>query len=683
MGRILLAGLLLLASAFCARAEEKITSFHSRIEVMKDASVKVTDDIEAVAEGNIIKRGLLYSLPLTREGRGVSYKVVGVERDGKPEPFHVDKSNGSFDLYTGSADVFLTSGTHKFRITYTSPLQVSLFEDFDEIYWNVTGAWPFPIGAVSATIVLPEGADAIRTYAYTGPAGTQGQDYVAQNTPAGATVVATRPFQAGEQLTVATAFPKGFVVLPWWAVLWQFVLDYSIFGLFPPLLLLAWFGAVWRRVGKDPEIGPVIPEYAPPQSMSAAAVAYFMSEGRDREKSLAAAVLSLCVKGWLSIGGAEDSMRFLLKDGKSGAPPLDPDEKGFVEALRERMQAKGKVSSVDNVRAALQSLSAGTPMPGRLLDALQKVDGELQKRSIQASPDAEVRMETGAPKPQELKGEDIFYASAALYRSLAQRFSARFVETNFRFWFWGSALAIGLDVLAFWLLAGVNDEEMRLFTFFVPITFVIVLLRRAFARLRLFYGTILFLPFALLSMWFCFVRMVPAVEAASLASMGLVLGVFSWLLERPAEVPLKLRNRLLGLKHYLVMAEQERLEFAHPLGKTPEVFERFLPFALALGVENEWAEAFAEALANYKPEWDATGLIHGDYSNSVTRMSRNFRPVYVAAPSRSYVSSSSSSSSHSGSTYHYHSTSSGSSSRGSSGGGHSGGGGGGGRRGGW
>jgi uncharacterized membrane protein len=44
--------------------------------------------------------------------------------------------------------------------------------------------------------------------------------------------------------------------------------------------------------------------------------------------------------------------------------------------------------------------------------------------------------------------------------------------------------------------------------------------------------------------------------------------------------------------------------------KTPELFESFLPYALALGVENKWAEKFSTILSSiendstaYKPGW--------------------------------------------------------------------------------
>jgi uncharacterized membrane protein YgcG len=42
---------------------------------------------------------------------------------------------------------------------------------------------------------------------------------------------------------------------------------------------------------------------------------------------------------------------------------------------------------------------------------------------------------------------------------------------------------------------------------------------------------------------------------------------------------------------------RDRLNFDNPPKETPELFERFLPYAIALDVENAWAKRFAGVLA--------------------------------------------------------------------------------------
>ena len=52
-----------------------------------------------------------------------------------------------------------------------------------------------------------------------------------------------------------------------------------------------------------------------------------------------------------------------------------------------------------------------------------------------------------------------------------------------------------------------------------------------------------------------------------------------------------------GFRQYLGVAEEDRLNAMNPPDKTPELFERFLPYAVALDVQNAWAKKFAGVLA--------------------------------------------------------------------------------------
>jgi hypothetical protein len=103
---------------------------------------------------------------------------------------------------------------------------------------------------------------------------------------------------------------------------------------------------------------------------------------------------------------------------------------------------------------------------------------------------------------------------------------------------------------------------------------------------------------------------------------------FAWLLKAPTGDGRKLMDQLEGFKLYLEVAEKDDLNTAHPPELTPELFERFLPFAIALGVEQAWAERFEKVFAQlretggatYRPLW-YSGAFNvtrmGDFSRSV------------------------------------------------------------------
>ena len=104
-----------------------------------------------------------------------------------------------------------------------------------------------------------------------------------------------------------------------------------------------------------------------------------------------------------------------------------------------------------------------------------------------------------------------------------------------------------------------------------------------------------------------------------------------------------------------------------PPTDTPEIFERYLPYAIALGVENHWAERFAERARRRRgPGAAGIWLVFGHRSNPW-----NNPTGFVDSVGSSLSSTISSASTAPGS------------SSGSGGGGSSGGGGGGGGGGGW
>jgi uncharacterized membrane protein len=75
-----------------------------------------------------------------------------------------------------------------------------------------------------------------------------------------------------------------------------------------------------------------------------------------------------------------------------------------------------------------------------------------------------------------------------------------------------------------------------------------------------------------------------------------VLSAFWWI-AAPTKEGRTVLDHIAGFKQYLTITERERLDRMTQPRDTPELFEKYLPFAIALGVENRWAERFAGVLA--------------------------------------------------------------------------------------
>ncbi len=182
----------------------------------------------------------------------------------------------------------------------------------------------------------------------------------------------------------------------------------------------------------------------------------------------------------------------------------------------------------------------------------------------------------------------------------------------------------------------------------------------------------------------------PAVMALLLGLAGVNL-LFLKLLPAPTNKGSKVSSEIEGFKLYLETAEEDRINTGGPLSERPpmmsvELYERFLPYAVALGVEKPWSKYFEtvmpEAARDYRPSYGrgsafrrGGGFGHGrspvDFSRTVEKALTSgvaaAKPVQRSTSSGSFGSMSSS----------------GGWSSGGGGGGFSGGGGGGGGGGGW
>ncbi len=158
----------------------------------------------------------------------------------------------------------------------------------------------------------------------------------------------------------------------------------------------------------------------------------------------------------------------------------------------------------------------------------------------------------------------------------------------------------------------------------------------------------------------------PAVIAVIVISF-ITMAFFAFIMRAPTLRGRKLLDNMLGFKDFLEIAEKDELNLRNPPQKTPELFESFLPFALALGVDQQWSERFASVFASirdpngdaYRPSWYNGRWNSSNLSKATGKLSSSLNSAISSSVSPPGSSS------------------------GSGGGGFSGGGGGGGGGGGW
>ncbi|MCB0510369.1 MAG: DUF2207 domain-containing protein, partial [Bacteroidetes bacterium] len=164
-------------------AKEEILFFHSEIRILENGHLDVVETIQVKAEGFKIKRGIYRVLPTTYKAKfgldfKVNYQFISILKDGREEDWHTEKVGDEIQLYIGSSELYLPEGIYTYEIHYTSEDQLSYYEDFDELYWNVNGNyWELSIDSLSALVRLPENANLVQYHAYTGAYGASESNY--------------------------------------------------------------------------------------------------------------------------------------------------------------------------------------------------------------------------------------------------------------------------------------------------------------------------------------------------------------------------------------------------------------------------------------------------------------------------------------------------------------------------
>lgn len=133
--------------------------------------------------------------------------------------------------------------------------------------------------------------------------------------------------------------------------------------------------------------------------------------------------------------------------------------------------------------------------------------------------------------------------------------------------------------------------------------------------------------------------MSPGAVVVAGAATFIIMAVFAWLMPRRTTEGARMHEWLCGFEEFLGRVEKDRLE---RLASSPALFERYLPFAMAFGVEKNWARAF-EGLASEPPNWyhtaDGRAFQPTHFASDLGRMSGVAGSAMASAPRSSSSSS--------------------------------------------
>jgi uncharacterized membrane protein len=111
-----------------------------------------------------------------------------------------------------------------------------------------------------------------------------------------------------------------------------------------------------------------------------------------------------------------------------------------------------------------------------------------------------------------------------------------------------------------------------------------------------------------------------------------VICIFGWFMPARTLTGARTLEKVLGFEQFLGRVESDRLE---RIVKTPEMFEKFLPYAMALHCEKKWVAAFA-GIAMQPPQWYSgpygSGFVPYMFVNDLNVMSAQAGNVMASAP---------------------------------------------------
>lgn len=613
-----------------------IQAFESRIEVEPSGTLRVTEllDIRFTGRWSVVERDLFLD-HRTAEGRRSTLRLtMDSITDGAGRHLTVEEEGISrgrrYAIHVPDA----VDATRRIALHYRIRGGLRFFAEgseegyHDELYWNVTGSdWEMPIETVIARVRLPEGVENVRVWGYTGRAGSQEQAVETRIDGRDVEVRTTRSFARGEGLTISTIWEPGVVARPG-PISRGLDRVRALWPLGLPLAALLGMLTTWRRKGRDPTRRSIMVQYEPPEDLSPAEVGTLIDHKAEMH-DITATLVDLAVRGYLTIEEKE-SKRFLglgstteyifhQRRPRSAWADLRPHERAYLAGLFPT--ASGMPSMSDAI-SGLKALLGGAAKEGVRARSNPGSGSASTPDQVSGTGGTGAGTGEGEPLPSVSLSdlENRFYKHMdGIRRKIYDRLKQKGIYERRPDQVVGQWAGIGIVVLVSGLVLGSLAADP---------------------------------PGVLLS-----VAPDPIPLGLGLGLSGLIVLGFSQFMGARTESGVRALEASLGFKEFLERVESARYK---RMLTSPELFEKYLPYAMAFQVEDRWSRAFDD-LYREPPDW-YRGASVSRSTFRASAFSSKIRTLSTSA-SRSMTSSPSGSSS------------SGSGGGGSSGGGSGGGGG--------
>jgi len=551
-----------------------ITFFRADVTVRDDATLEIREEITVNNAAPFYKYGFRRDLPISSGDRwdpryvgnykrdnGVRVDILEVTKDGKPVEYEQGDGYGYSQLFIGERGIPLDSGEHRFVIRYTVDSALNLGPTRDTLYWNAIGhERDAPVAEAILAVNLPaaipgESVEAEPRVAGRGVSFPRRPETALERLEDASGAIAYRATNVGprQSLSLVVTWPSGFIHKP--------KLDFlrrDRWVLAAPASLFLFYLIAWWRIGPEPQPGPIVARYEPPEGLSPAAVRY-IAAGTTDGRSFAAVIAQLAVRGCLRVEPMNGKYRLsrLLSD-RAAEAALAPEEKRVLGLLF----GDGPTIELSPAMDQRNSAQNGLYISSIHEELTKQLSGKYFTRHSGI-----IALGTLAT-----------FASALLLAATARGRDAS-GAVFFTVWVLFCGLILGLMIeLSFasaWktaVRAGMGWAKL------LPGT----------AAIAVFVAAIVFL-----------LRQLAAGVSLSFALMlvAFLLINLGWgpRLKRKSLLGRQVSDQIAGFRQFLQRVEQDRLNRLSSAEHPPQELDSFLPFAIALEVKEAWGDHLAQA----------------------------------------------------------------------------------------
>jgi len=673
--------------------EERIIKFESSIFIRKDSSLLVTEDITVNATGNKIKRGIFRDFPTIYgnwfKATTKGFRIISVFKNNIPEPYRLEKQINGVRVYIGDNNIYIPSDIYQYKIIYETTNQLGFFKDYDELYWNVTGnGWEFPIEEAQVTVTLPENIspDSLVTVGYIGPQGSkeQSNDFF-QTTLNNSTIIngkMSRPLGVKEGYTVAIHWPRGIVNEPTLTDrLISFFDIQTAAGVLLSITILIVYLTIWYKVGRDNKfVGPTVVQLTPPKDITPAEMRTIHNMGNYDDACLTTAMVSLAAQGFLKIKKI-NNMYSLIRTDKNPDTLINEEKMIYTGIFPQISNVPGGQflvvpqlkQAVERDNVILSDTSSKSPIVQNLSGFINAQVGNIANMFSAPidEPNAFVIRPSNWQILATVKNDVEEYFNKIKKNLVISNHSYLFIAVFIFILFlaaqvYNAVVSQNITNIFFMFFAGFWNAVVSVFVGACFQLWSAVIVKKQYINVFMaIFLSVFLIPFVGVGIF------TGSMAFGLIGIVGLVLSlimikVFYAVLPRRTIEARKIQNVIDGFVIFLKSQNRHITGVKMDLPAKFSMYERYLPYAIALGVEPEWNAQFKDTFTQMLsagmpvvPAWYVGSDLGSKHDFSVNGFSDSLTSSISSSSGNPSLSS------------------------GSSGGGSSGGGGGGGGGGGW